>query len=136
AAMEGVAGRAADMALPDASQKAALGVSTYLVRDWGVYLGLHPEHFWAGLTGLAAIVLLLSGGYKRLEHVTTALVALVTLMTVACVAGLPWTGYPIRPSELVRGFDFALPTTGIALAFATFGITGVGASELFAYPYW
>src|SRR5947199_319056 len=67
---------------------------------------------------------------------TSALVALVTLMTVACVAGLPWTGYPIRPRELVRGFEFALPTTGIALAFATFGITGVGASELFAYPYW
>src|SRR5262249_28668503 len=38
--------------------------------------------------------------------------------------------------ELIEGFRFALPATGIALAFSTFGITGVGASELFAYPYW
>src|SRR5262249_43427642 len=100
AAMEGLVGQAADMAFPNASRKVAMGVSKYLVPDWGVYLGHHPEHFWAGVTGLAAIILLLSGGYKRLEHVTTALVALVTLMTVACVAGLPWTSYPVRPREL------------------------------------
>ena len=41
-----------------------------------------------------------------------------------------------HPAELARGFEFALPATGVALAFSTFGITGVGASELFAYPYW
>ena len=29
-----------------------------------------------------------------------------------------------------------LSATAIAAAFGTFGITGVGASELFAYPYW
>ena len=88
------------------------------------------------MTALAAIALLLSGGYKRLEHVTTFLVATVTLITVACVAGLPWTEYPIRLPELSQGFKFLLPATGVALAFSTFGITGVGASELFAYPYW
>jgi Mn2+/Fe2+ NRAMP family transporter len=38
--------------------------------------------------------------------------------------------------ELSEGFKFLLPATGVALAFSTFGITGVGASELFAYPYW
>jgi Mn2+/Fe2+ NRAMP family transporter len=135
AAMEGLVGQAADMAFPHASQAVAMAV-TRAVPAWGVFLGLHPEYFWASLTGLAAILLLLSGGYKRLEHVTTAMVAAVTLMTVACVLGLPWTAYPIRPGELARGFEFALPATGIALAFSTFGITGVGASELFAYPYW
>jgi manganese transport protein len=135
AAMEGLVGQAADMAFPHASQVVAIAV-TRAVPAWGVFLGLHPDYFWASLTGLAAILLLLSGGYKRLEHVTTALVAVVTLMTVACVLGLPWTDYPIRPAELVKGFEFALPATGVALAFSTFGITGVGASELFAYPYW
>ena len=94
----------------------------------------YPESL-ATLTGFAAIALLLSGGYKRLEHVTTALVAGVTVITVACVAGLPFTEYPVRWGELKTGFDFVLPATGIALAFSTFGITGVGASELFAYPY-
>ena len=61
----------------------------------------------------------------------------MTLMTVACVVGLPWTTYPIQPGRAASsGFEFALPTAGMALAFSTFGITGVGASELFAYPYW
>jgi Mn2+/Fe2+ NRAMP family transporter len=135
AAMEGLVGQAADMAFPNTSKWLARGLGS-VHAGWGSFLAGHPEHFWAALTGVAAIVLLLSGGYKRLEHVTTALVALVTLVTVACVAGLPWTDYPVRPDELAKGFTFALPATGIALAFSTFGITGVGASELFAYPYW
>ena len=29
-----------------------------------------------------------------------------------------------------------MPPAAVALAFSAFGITGVGASELFAYPYW
>jgi Mn2+/Fe2+ NRAMP family transporter len=52
---------------------------------------------------------------------------------------LPWTGYPPRLSDLQEGFSLgvlALPGTAIAAAFGTFGITGVGASELYAYPYW
>jgi Mn2+/Fe2+ NRAMP family transporter len=88
------------------------------------------------LTAIAAIVLLVSGGYKRLERVTTVLVAMVTLLTVACVVALSWTDYRVSAAGLAEGFRFALPTTGIALAFGAFGITGVGASELFAYPYW
>ena len=135
AAMEGLVGQAAHMAFPGATPKVA-GWAAQLNPSWGPFLRSHPEHFWATLTGLAAIVLLLSGGYKRLEHVTTALVATVTLMTVACVAGLHWTDYPVDWGGLRRGLEISLPTAGVALAFSTFGITGVGASELFAYPYW
>jgi Mn2+/Fe2+ NRAMP family transporter len=135
AAMEGLVGQAAHMAFPKASSLVAMGTATVL-PSLGVTLGLYPEYFWAALTGLAAILLLLSGGYKRLEKVTTALVAFVTLITVACVAGLPWTDFPVRPAGLATGLTFGLPAAGAALAFSTFGITGVGASELFAYPYW
>jgi manganese transport protein len=135
AAMEGLVGQAANLAFPRAASVLARGAAR-LKPAWGNYLGQHPEHVWASLTGLAAIALLLSGGYKRLEKVTTFLVALVTLMTVACVAGLNWTDYPVRWRELSEGFRCALPASGMALAFSTFGITGVGASELFAYPYW
>ena len=135
AAMEGLVGQAAHMAFPRASAAVA-DIAGKIVPDWGAFLSTHPEHFWATLTGFAAILLLLSGGYKRLEKITTALVALVTFITVACVAGLSWTDYPVRLPELKTGFDFMLPATGIVLAFSTFGITGVGASELFAYPYW
>jgi Mn2+/Fe2+ NRAMP family transporter len=133
--MEGLVGQAAHMAFPGGSAAVAR-VASRMNPAWGTYLGGHPEHFWASMTALAAIALLLSGGYKRLEHVTTFLVATVTLITVACVAGLPWTEYPVRLPELSQGFRFLLPATGVALAFSTFGITGVGASELFAYPYW
>jgi Mn2+/Fe2+ NRAMP family transporter len=135
AAMEGLVGQAADMAFPQASQALA-ELAGRLDGNWAQFISGHPEHVWAGLTALAAILLLISGGYARLEHVTTFLVAMVTLITVACVLGLPWTSYPIRTDQLVTGLEFALPATGIALAFSTFGITGVGASELFAYPYW
>ncbi len=135
AAMEGLVGQAAHMAFPGGSARVA-ALAGRIAPEWGTFLEAHPEHIWATLTGLAAIALLLSGGYRRLEKVTTVLVFFVTSMTVACVMGLAWTPYPVRWEELRHGFDLTLPATGVALAVSTFGITGVGASELFAYPYW
>jgi len=35
-----------------------------------------------------------------------------------------------------QGFAFELPAAGVAIALATFGITGVGATELYMYTYW
>ncbi|HEV3164445.1 MAG TPA: Nramp family divalent metal transporter [Isosphaeraceae bacterium] len=136
AAMEGLVGQAANMAFPGASAAVARAFGS-LNGDLGNYLASHPDYFWATLTCLAAIALLLSGGYRRLEKITTALVAMVTLITVACVVGLPWTPPPTDFSiaSIATGLTFTLPATA-ALAFSTFGITGVGASELFAYPYW
>lgn len=95
-----------------------------------------PEKPWTILLGILAIVMLLSGGYKRVERITTLLVAGATLLTVTCVLALPATDYPIDAIEMVKGFKITLPSAGIALAFAVFGITGVGASELYSYPYW
>ncbi len=135
AAMEGTVGQAAQMAFPGASQTVA-DTAGRLVTSWGQYLARHQEYFWAGLTTLAAVVLLLSGGYRRLERITTILVAAVTLFTVASVLILQWTSFRITWSNLGGGFKLAIPSTVVALAFSAFGITGVGASELVAYPYW
>jgi manganese transport protein len=55
---------------------------------------------------------------------------------VASVLVLQWTNFRITLPDLERGFELALPGAAVALAFSAFGITGVGASELFAYPYW
>lgn len=121
AAMEGLVGQAVLLAIyGEAGPPASSG-------PWG------GEPFWAAVTALAAIALLLSGGYKRLERVTTALVALVTLMTVLCAMRLP-----LSFGEIASGLRFRMPDSqeGLFLAFSAFGITGVGASELFAYPYW
>jgi Mn2+/Fe2+ NRAMP family transporter len=39
-------------------------------------------------------------------------------------------------ADVWQGFNFRLPGEGLSTAVAVFGITGVGASELFMYPYW
>lgn len=135
AAMEGTVGQVAHMAFPRASQAVADAAGA-LVASWGTYLSSREEYFWAGLTTLAAILLLLSGGYHRLEKITTFLVAAVTLFTVASVLVLQCTSFRITLHELKEGFTLAMPPAAVALAFSAFGITGVGASELFAYPYW
>jgi Mn2+/Fe2+ NRAMP family transporter len=135
AAMEGAVGQAAHMAFPGASSTVA-DAATVVGASWKPYLLSHQEHFWAALTTLAAVLLLLSGGYRRLEKITTVLVAAVTLFTVVSVLILQWTRFRITPADIAHGFEFSVPPTAIVLAFSAFGITGVGASELFAYPYW
>jgi Mn2+/Fe2+ NRAMP family transporter len=133
--MCGGVGQALNLAFPTVSQ----AVAARFEGTWPAAaeaLRAHPEHPWAALTALTAVLLLLSGGYKRIELYTTVLVVSVTLITVVCVLALPATGYPIRPSDIAEGFKFLIPATGIAAAFSTFGITGVGASELYSYPYW
>jgi Mn2+/Fe2+ NRAMP family transporter len=137
-AMAGGVGQALDLAFPRVAPRLAESLAGFFPR-LADSVRNKPDCPWAVLTALAAIVLLLSGGYRRIERVTTFLVASVTLITVACVALLPGMGYGVRLSDVQQGFSFnllALPAAAIAAAFGTFGITGVGASELYAYPYW
>ncbi len=135
AAMEGTVGQAAHMAFPEASDAMAR-LAGQISPAWQTFLSTREEYIWATLTTFAAVALLLSGGYKRLERITTILVAAVTLFTVASVVILQWTKFQIHPEQIESGFKLAVPASAIALAFSAFGITGVGASELFAYPYW
>jgi Mn2+/Fe2+ NRAMP family transporter len=135
AAMEGTVGQAAHMAFPGASRAMADGAGA-IVPAWGTFLATREEYIWAGLTSLAAVLLLLSGGYRRLEKITTVLVAAVTLFTVASVVILQWTSFQITLPDIEKGLTFTFPAAALALAFSAFGITGVGASELVAYPYW
>lgn len=95
-----------------------------------------PEFPWAVFTCLIAIVLLWSGSYKRIETITTFLVVSLTLVTVTAACALPATNFPIPWDQVGKGMMFSLPAAGIATAFGVFGITGVGAAELFYYPYW
>jgi Mn2+/Fe2+ NRAMP family transporter len=135
AAMEGTVGQAAHMAFPRASSAMAQAAGM-MVHSWGAFLAARQEYAWAGITSVAAILLLLSGGYRRLEKITTVLVAAVTLFTVVSVVILEWTDFRITLPNLKEGLTFTFPATALALAFSAFGITGVGASELVAYPYW
>jgi manganese transport protein len=137
-AMAGGVGQALNLAFPRAVPALAdlLGGMTPALAE---SVRHKPSYPWAVVTALAAVLLLLSGGYKRIERVTTAMIAAVTAITVLCVAALPATGYPVRLSDIGDGLTpdlLGLPVAAIAAAFATFGITGVGATELYAYPYW
>lgn len=139
--MAGGVGQALNLVFPEPSKWLAEKLSS----SWPVIaeaISKRPEHPWAVLTSLAAVLLLASGGYKRIEVVTTFLVAAVTLITVICVGMLPGTGFPVRWADIQDGFSLKVLKVlndnklAVAAAFGAFGITGVGASELYAYPYW
>jgi len=100
-----------------------------LVRD-------RPEFPWAFATCLVTMALIYRGSYRRIEWLTTLIVISVTLITVTGAAALAFTDYPIHASDLLSGLEMRIPPEGLAVGFAVFGITGVGATELFYYPYW
>src|SRR5579872_6513364 len=140
-AMVGSVGQALNLAIPGLGNWAA-EVSGGDATRLGRILIAHPEHPWAIVTALAAVALLLSGGYRMIEKLTTVLVVSITAVTVACVLTLPAAGFEISLGDLASGFDFHFPSDAkgradaITKAFAVFGMTGVGAAELYSYPYW
>ena len=101
------------------------------------------DKIWAGIATLATILMLYLGRYRLVQNFTTVMVALFTFVVVATVIGLHvQTTRPelrISLSDWLRGFGWPESRKGIsplATALATFGIIGVGAAELVAYPYW
>ncbi len=118
-----------------------------LAMPWGadVFQSINPnvsqeaadkgaEIFWAVVVTFVSIYLLIQGRYHAVERTSTILVALFTLLTIACMVLLPFISTNIVPQPAPEG----QPESGgvwIA-AFAMIGITGVGASELISYPYW
>ncbi len=84
-------------------------------------------------------ILLVVGRYGIVQHVSTILVAGFTAVTVFNVFALPYfSNADIGWQQVADGLSFRLPDRkgALATALATFGIIGVGASELIAYPYW
>ncbi len=133
-AMTGTVGQSLNLAFPNVS----VGIEDSL-SGWpsiAKSIAERPESPWAVLTCITAVGLLWSGSYRRIEFVTTVLVVGLTFITLTATCLLPATKYPIPWSEVAEGMTFMLPAAGIAAAFGAFGITGVGASELFYYPYW
>ncbi len=107
-----------------------------LVDPWTM-----DDKIWAIVIGLGTAVILFVGRYKLIETFSVALVVAFTFITVGNVAALQRTTFAISGSEFLHGLSFHLPDTGdwkaaLVTAFSTFGIIGVGASELISYPYW
>ena len=134
-AMTGTVGQSLNLAFPQVSTTFADQLSE-TVPLIGLTIRERPEYPWAVFTCAVAILLLWSGSYRRIETITTFLVVSLTLVTVTATCALPMTKFPIPWGEVANGLTFKMPAAGIVSAFAVFGITGVGAAELFYYPYW
>ncbi|MCZ6793069.1 MAG: Nramp family divalent metal transporter, partial [Planctomycetota bacterium] len=102
-------------------------------RGWSV--------FWIIAITLTVIGLLVWGRYRLVERFSTAMVFFFTFTTILAVCLLQWTDYALRAEEIWHGLSFRITRpdgelVNFTTAFAAFGITGVGASELIYYPYW
>jgi manganese transport protein len=95
-----------------------------------------PVDVWVFILGIITLWVLLAGSYDKVEVFATWMVAIFTLMTVVSVYVLINKPQFFSWAEVTSGLKFAFPDAGIATAVAVFGITGVGATELVAYPYW
>jgi manganese transport protein len=109
-----------------------IGGTVLVGRTMG--LGWSPEALLVAVTASCAL-LLVSGRYGPVEKGSTAMVALFTLSTITAVVTLQWTPYRVTAADVAQGLSFRLPAS-FTVAFAAFGIIGVGASELIYYPYW
>jgi Mn2+/Fe2+ NRAMP family transporter len=133
----------------DAPRAAELEKQITELESKRVALGEKPKKFydpqiWATITAIVTSILLVVGKYKLIEWSTTTMVAAFTFTTICTVIALQFTDFwAITWTDLGNGLSFRLPpstqtgsNTALATALATFGIIGVGASELVSYPYW
>ena len=99
------------------------------------------DKLWAAAACGLTAALLWGGRYRLIQNVSAVLVAAFTLLTVANAAALQATAeFRIPPSDLAAALNplNALPKgeDAVLIALAAFGLIGVGATELVAYPYW
>ena len=111
-------------------------------------LGKPPKNYddkiWAALITAITIVLLVNGRYSMIQIFSTAMVTSFTLVTVVNLCELQTSdNWAVSLQDIKRGMSFGFPPARpgnewgpLTTALATFGIIGVGAAELIAYPYW
>ncbi len=98
------------------------------------------DKVWATIVTVLTAVVLVMGRYGLIQSFSTAMVALFTLITIVNLFLLQSSpSWGVSVTDIVQGMSFRLPPNSnkaLATALATFGIIGVGASELITYPYW
>lgn len=137
-AAEQVANLEVEMAKLESRRKALQSQLQHQTPFWT------DDKIWATIIALITAALLVVGRYGLVQTLSMALVAIFTLLTVVNVFMLQNTQvWVIRWQDLADGLSFSLPPadtpggkTALLTALKTFGIIGVGASELISYPYW
>jgi len=103
------------------------------------------DEIWALIMAIITAGLLLVGRYSFIQSFSTAMVVSFTFITIVNLVMLQSNAYwAVSAGDILDGMSFRLPppsagaigATGVSTALATFGIIGVGANELIAYPYW
>ena len=104
------------------------------------------DKIWAAIVTTITAVVLVIGRYGFIQTFSTLLVGSFTLITIVNLFALQFNdaGWAVTWQDLVNGMSFSLTPADevvgdvkpLATALATFGIIGVGAAELLAYPYW
>ncbi len=112
------------------------GIVTGVGQALNIAIPAVPVWAWACLSGLITAILISCGGYRMIQNVSVLLMGLFTLFTLACLGMLQDTEYAINREQIASGLRFDLPRAALGAAVAAFGLTGVGASEIIAYPYW
>ncbi len=112
---------------------------------WMGQLGGKPpapwdDRIWAAIIAVVTSGLLIAGRYGLIQNVATVLVCGFTATTVINLLLLQMNpAWAVTAGDVVQGLSFRLPPdspTALATAMATFGIIGVGATEIVFYPYW
>ncbi len=100
------------------------------------------DKIWALFATIITASLLYRGRYSLIQNLTTVLVVTFTFVTIGNFVSLQFTQqWHLSGAEILRGLSFGFPSgeagvRPVATALAAFGIIGVGAAELVAYPYW
>ena len=98
--------------------------------------------YWALIITFLTILLLIIGKFSLIERFSILLVASFTFITIINLFALQsYESWAVKPEEIIRGLSFSFPeikngNNPLITAISTFGIIGVGAAELLAYPYW
>ncbi len=101
-------------------------------------------NIWSAIVAVLTSVMLVIGRFGFIQSFTTILVAGFTGITLIASIMLHFhSDWGASGAEVMQGLSFQLPpivegltANPLLTALATFGIIGVGATELVAYPYW
>jgi Mn2+/Fe2+ NRAMP family transporter len=97
---------------------------------------LFDVRLWAVGAYLVTAALLFRGKYETLEKTIAILVGGFSLSTLLCLALIQFTPYQISAAQLASGLTFRIPPGAGYAIISLLGALGVGANELFMYPYW
>ena len=106
-----------------------------------VPLGDRGPVLYAAAAGVLTAGLLWGGRYRSIQTLSAVLVAAFTVLTVGNAVALQMTeAFALPAADLTAALnplnDLLIGDDTVFLALAAFGLIGVGATELVAYPYW